>query len=141
LPPGEKQLLVPFGNHARGAKFIDISHLIDAKLTKTIDAVCKSIPGFYFGRMDVRYNDWDEMKEGKGFSIIEVNGAGSEPTHIYDPSHSIFFAWKEIIRHWIILSKISRQNHKLLKLPYMRFKDGIQMFKENAAYEKIFKNV
>lgn len=138
LPKGEKKLLVPYGNHARGAKFIDVSYLIDDKLTDTIDAVCKKIPHFHFGRMDVRYNDWDDMKEGRCFSVIEVNGAGSEPTHIYDPAHSIFFAWKEIIRHWIILNRISRQNHKLLKVPYMSFKEGIQMFKDNAAYEKIF---
>ncbi len=141
LSLGEKRILVPYGNHARGAKFIDVSHLIDDKLTSTIDAVCKTISQFYFGRMDVRYNDWDEMKSGKNFSIIEVNGAGSEPTHIYDPAHSIFFAWKEIIRHWIILNKISRQNHKLLQMPYMSFKNGMQMFKENASYERIFKEV
>lgn len=140
LPKGEKKVLVPYGNHARGAKFIDVSHLIDDKLTAVIDGVSKKIPQFYYGRMDVMYNDWDEMKQGRGFSIIEVNGAGSEPTHIYDPRHSIFFAWKEIIRHWHILNKISRQNHKLLGLPYMRFKDGVQMFKDNAAYEKIFKD-
>jgi hypothetical protein len=141
LPKGERKVLVPYGNHARGAKFIDASHLIDDTLTETIDAICRQIPHFYFGRMDIRYNNWDEMKQGRCFSIIEVNGAGSEPTHIYDPAHTIFFAWKEIIRHWIILNKISRQNHKLQKLPYMRFKDGMQMFKENAAYEKIFKQV
>lgn len=141
LPKGEKKVLVPYGNHARGAKFIDVSYLTDAALTQTIDAICKRIPGFYYGRMDIRYNNWEELKAGKNFSIIEVNGAGSEPTHIYDPAHPIFFAWKEIIRHWLLLAKISRLNHKQLRIPYMRFKDGIQMFKENAAYEKIFKDM
>lgn len=141
LPKGEKKVLVPYGNHARGAKFIDVSNLIDDTLTHTIDSVCKRIPGFYYGRMDIRYSNWDELKAGKKFSIIEVNGAGSEPTHIYDPAHSIFFAWKEIIRHWRLLAKVSRLNHKQLNLPYMPFKDGIEMFKENAAYEKIFKDV
>ncbi len=134
----EKYLLVPYGNHARGAKFIDASHLIDDKLTAVIDDVCKQVPQFYFGRLDIMYNDWDEMKAGNGFSVIEVNGAGSEPTHIYDPVHSIFFAWKEIIRHWLLLARISRQNHKLHNIPYMRFADGIKMFKENSRYEKIF---
>lgn len=137
LAKGENCILVPYGNHARGAKFIDLSHLIDDELTNTIDGICKQIDGFYFGRMDVRYNTWQELKQGKNFAIVELNGAGSEPTHIYDPSHSIFFAWKEIMRHWKILWKISRINHHPQKMPYMNFSSGIKMFKENTAYVKM----
>ena len=137
LEKGEKFLLVPYGNHARGAKFIDLSYLIDEQLTNTIDRVCKQIDGFYFGRMDVRYNTWEELKEGKNFGIVELNGAGSEPTHIYDPQHSIFFAWKEIIRHWKILWRISRINHRKEKIPYMNFSSGMQMFRDNTAYVKM----
>ena len=103
LPTGEKRVLVPYGNHARGACFWMTRISIDEQLTETIDRICKTIKGFYFGRLDIRYNDWQELKEGKNLMIIEVNGAGSEPTHIYDPGHSLFFAWKEIIRHWKIL--------------------------------------
>jgi hypothetical protein len=77
------------------------------------------------------------LSEGKDFSIIELNGAGSEPTHIYDPAHSIFFAWKEIIRHWNILYKISRLNHNFHKLPYMKFGPGIQMLRENTRHFKL----
>ncbi len=137
LEKDEKQVLVPYGNHARGAKFIDMGELIDEQLTLTIDILCKKIPGFYFGRMDVKYSTWEELKAGKNFSVIEVNGAGSEPTHIYDPKHSLFFAWKEIIRHWILLWKISRLNHKLYNIPYMDFRSGIKMFRENSAFEKM----
>jgi hypothetical protein len=130
LPDGEGKILVPYGNHARGAKFIDDSDLIDEDLTKMVDAVCKKIPGFYFGRLDIRFNNWEELKQGKNFSVIEVNGAGSEPTHIYDPRHSLFFAWKEIIRHWILLWRISRMNHKK-GCSYLTLKEGIQMFRED----------
>lgn len=137
LAKGEEHILVPYGNHARGAKFIDLSHLADKNLSATIDGVCNKIDGFYFGRMDVRYNSWEELKAGKNFAIVELNGAGSEPTHIYDPSHSIFFAWKEIIRHWLILSKISRINHRMQKIPYMNFSSGVEMFKANNAYVKM----
>lgn len=137
LPLNENFVLVPYGNHARGAKFIDLTPLADQQLSGVIDAVCKNIPGFYYGRMDVRYNTWEELKRGENFSIIELNGAGSEPTHMYDPQHSILFAWKEIIRHWRILWKISRLNHKRKKIPYMNFSSGIQMFRENSAYVKL----
>ncbi|MEP7108197.1 MAG: hypothetical protein ABI760_09440 [Ferruginibacter sp.] len=137
LSKDEEHLLVPYGNHSRGAKFIDISHLIDEALIDTIDEVCKKVPGFYFGRLDIRYNSWEELRLGKNFSIIELNGAGSEPTHIYDPRHSIFYAWKEIIRHLVILYKISKQNHKSLHMPYMKFALGMQMLKDNTAYVKL----
>ena len=137
LPANEKMLLVPYGNHSRGSKFLDDSHLIDEQLTRTIDSVCQQIPGFYFGRMDIRYHTWEELKQGKNFSIIELNGAGSEPTHMYDPRHSIFFAWKEIIRHWHILLKISMQNHRTKQIPYMSLQSGLEMFKENSSYVKM----
>jgi hypothetical protein len=137
LNEGEEFVLVPYGNHVRGAKFVDASHLIDEQLTNSIDAVCQQVSGFYYGRMDVRYNTWEELRKGKNFSIIELNGAGSEPTHIYDPKHSIFFAWKEIIRHLNILWKISRINHKQMKKPYMKITAGLQMLKENKQYVKL----
>ena len=137
LPVDEDFVLVPYGNHVRGAKFIDASHLIDEKLTGSIDAVCQQVDRFYYGRLDVRYHTWEELREGKNFSIIELNGAGSEPTHIYDPKHSIFFAWKEIIRHLNILWKISQANHKQMKKPYMKTSAGLQMLRENKQYVKL----
>ena len=140
LPQNETFLLVPYGNHSRGSKFLDDSHLIDVQLTQSIDWICQQIPGFYFGRMDIRYNTWEELRQGKNFSIIELNGAGSEPTHMYDPKHSIFFAWKEIIRHWHILLKISMQNHKVKQMPYMSLQSGLEMFKENNNYIKLIKH-
>ncbi|MBD0280520.1 MAG: D-alanine--D-alanine ligase [Flavisolibacter sp.] len=137
LKKGEQKVLVPYGNHARGAKFLDASNRIDAQLETTIDSICQQIDRFYYGRLDIRFNSWEELKEGKNFSIIELNGAGSEPTHIYDPEHSIFFAWKEIIRHFNILYRISKLNHHPQKLPYLNFSAGVQMFRENAQYLKL----
>jgi hypothetical protein len=135
LPEGEKKILSPYGNHARGSKFLDDSHLADAELTDRIDAICKQIPGFYFGRLDIRFDTWEALKEGKNFSIIEVNGAGAEPTHMYDPRHSLFFAWKEIIRHWFILYRISRMNHQKGH-PYLSFREGIAMFREDKEWSR-----
>lgn len=135
LPAGETRELVPYGNHARGAKFLDDSHLADEEFVKTIDTICQQVPGFYYGRLDIRFTTWEELKAGRNFSIIELNGAGSEPTHMYDPRHSLFFAWKEIIRHWIILWRISRMNHKK-GIPYLTQKQGMQMMKENKLCEQ-----
>ena len=128
LPKGEKRNLVPYGNHARGAKFLDYSHLISEKLTKVIDEMCLQIPEFYFGRMDLMYHSWEDLEEGKNFSIVELNGAASEPTHIYDPKHSLFFAWKELARHITFMYKISVANHQR-GFPYLSHKVGMQQYR------------
>ena len=140
LKNDEELILVPYGNHVRGAKFLDDSHLIDEVLTTTVDSICKKVNGFYFGRLDIRYNDWEELKQGKNFSIIELNGSGSEPTHIYDPRHSIFWAWKEIAKHWRILYRISKLNHQIHKTPYMTTRMGLDMFRQNSEYLKLLNN-
>lgn len=135
LAKGEEMILAPYGNHARGSKFLDWSHKIDEKLTKNMNVVCKQINGFYFGRLDIMYNDWEDLMNGDQFHIIELNGAGSDPTHMYDPEHSIFFAWKEIVKHWKLLYLISKINHAKGN-PYMSIKDGQAMFKANKALVK-----
>jgi hypothetical protein len=139
IDKGAIKLLVPYGNHARGAKFIDQSAWADEALTDMIDKLCVQIPGFYFGRLDIRYDNLEDLKNGKNFSIIELNGAGSEPTHIYDPAHSIWFAWKEIIRHHHILLQISAANKKA-GVKYLSFAEGRKMFKESKAYNRLLKS-
>ena len=128
LAKGEKRNLVPYGNHARGAKFLDYSNLISPELTKVIDEMCLQIPEFYFGRMDLMYNNWVELEHGKNFSIVELNGAASEPTHIYDPKHSLFFAWKELARHISYMFHISVANHKR-GFPYLSHKVGMEQYR------------
>jgi hypothetical protein len=132
----EKIILLPFGNHARGCLFTDASYIIDEQLINVIDDAAKQIDGFYYGRMDIKFSSWEDFKAGKNWKIIELNGAGSEPTHIYDPKHSIFFAWKEIIRHWKMLYQISISNHQK-GASYLSFQQGITMHKESAAYFNI----
>ncbi|CAM2934412.1 D-alanine--D-alanine ligase [Flavobacterium frigoris] len=128
LPKGEKLNLVPYGNHARGAKFIDGSHWITEKLENTINEMCLQIPGFYFGRMDVMYNTFEELENGKNFAIVELNGAASEPTHIYDPKHSLLFAWKELARHITYMYEISVENNKN-GVPYLAHKAGVKQYR------------
>lgn len=128
LAKGEKKNLVPYGNHARGAKFLDYSHLISPELTKVIDDMCVQIPEFYFGRMDLMYNTWEELERGENFLVVELNGAASEPTHIYDPKHSLFFAWKELARHIHYMFRISVANHKR-GFPYLSHKDGMEQYR------------
>lgn len=140
LKADEKFILVPFGSHTRGAKFIDDSHKLNENLLNTINTICTQIPGFYYGRLDILYSSFDELSQGKNFRIIEVNGAGSEPTHIYDPKHSLFFGWYEIIRHWKILYQISAMNKKEGH-GYLSYKEGTAMLRANSKLEAQLKSM
>lgn len=131
--------LVPYGNHSRGAKFIDLTSRLTPELTKVIDQICRQVPGFFFGRLDIRFKKWDDFQAGKHFSIIELNGTGSEPTHIYDPDHSLLFAWKEIYRHWEIVSDISMSNVHAGIGRLMTWKEARQMRREHRAHLDLLK--
>lgn len=135
LPKGEKRNLVPYGNHARGAKFIDVSHWLTTELSAAIDEMCVQISGFYFGRLDVMYHTFEELERGINFLVVELNGAASEPTHIYDPKHSIWFAWKELARHITYMYEISVENHKK-GFPYLGCKEGIREYKLHLDQSK-----
>ena len=137
---GEKVMILPYGNHARGSKFTDSSYRITPKLNGTIDKLCQQITGFTFGRLDIRYQDFERLEAGQSFSIIELNGSGSEPTHIYDPRHSLWFAWKEITRHVKLLFEIS-QHSKLLGTKPLSFREGLNMMVEHRKHLKKLKMI
>jgi hypothetical protein len=47
------------------------------------------------------------MRQGR-FSILELNGVTSEPTHIYDPACSLIEAWRTLARTWQLAFEIGR---------------------------------
>ena len=140
LDQGKEFVLVPFGSHTRGAEFKDVTHLLNDDLLETIDGICSKVEGFHYGRLDILYNSFEELSRGEKFSIIEINGAGGEPTHIYDPKHSIFFAWREIFRHWKMMNDVSIINHKK-GYSYLSFKDGRAMLKDSNLVEQQIKAI
>ena len=111
LPQNTEILLEPIGNHNRGTRFYDASHLISEKLIHQTDEIAKGIEGFYYGRFDVKSTSENEFSEGK-FIILEVNGANSEPTHVYDSKFSLIEAYKEVKRHFDVQYRISKSQPK-----------------------------
>ncbi len=81
---GEHVPLAFAGNHCRGSAFRDGAEFITPELTAAIDRILRTMPDFYFGRMDVRFESLAKLRKGEGFKIIEINGVGSEATHIWD---------------------------------------------------------
>ena len=133
LEIGEVINLVPYGNHCRGTKFVDASFEITSKMTESFNEICQQIDGFHYGRMDIMYKSFDDLAQGKHFQIVEINGAISEPTHMYDPKHSLLFGWKELTRHFHYMYLISKHNKKN-GAKYLTFKEGIQEFKNHHKH-------
>ena len=133
LSEGETINLVPYGNHCRGTKFIDASNEITPEMMESFNTICNQIQGFHYGRMDIMFNSYEDLAKGKNFQIVEINGAISEPTHMYDPKHSLWFGWKELTRHFHYMYLISKNNHKK-GVNYLTFKEGVREFKKHHKY-------
>jgi hypothetical protein len=110
---GERVRLVFAGNHCRGAIFRDGSAYATEALTRRFDAIADSIPGFHFGRFDVRFADFAAFRRGKGFTILEFNGAGAEATHIWDSRTTLRAAWTSLARQYALLFEIGAANRRL----------------------------
>jgi hypothetical protein len=127
LEKGEVFELVSIGNHCLGTMFLDGSHLINDKLSETFDGISKQIDGFYFGRYDLRCKSLNDLYEGN-IKVMELNGCGAEPAHIYQPGYSLVKALGVLFRHWRNIFLIARQNVKR-GTAYTTIKDGKVYYK------------
>lgn len=124
IPCGEKYILCEALNLSRGGKLVSLEHEKDEKLLAIFDAL--SYTGdFYFGRYDIKCLSIDDLKEGKNFCVLEFNGSGAEPHHVYGNGNSFLKAIKILLEHWHILYQISVLNHKK-GIPYWSFSRGFQ---------------
>ena len=135
LEVGEKLLIEPIGNHCRGTKFLNDTPKIDAELNDAFVKLAELIPDFYFGRFDLKCESYEDLKLLRNFKILELNGAGAEPGHIYEPGYSLIKAYKVIFWHLKVLKEISVYNHKN-GVPYWPLKDGIKKWKDHNAHNK-----
>jgi hypothetical protein len=119
--------LVPIGNHCRGATFYNGNHLIDNDLLATFDELSHKIEGIYIGRFDIKCKDIEALKQGRDFKILEVNGVGAEPAHIYDPEYRLTQAFKDILHQWNIIYQISKHNHR----------NGVHFMSTSQAYHTL----
>ena len=87
---GEPVRLAFAGSHSRGSIFRDGTHLVTPAMTARFDAIARSMPEFWFGRFDIRFADIARLQAGEDFTIVEVNGAGAEMTHVWDRSTSLW---------------------------------------------------
>jgi hypothetical protein len=128
IPAGKIVELVSIGNHALGTKFLNGNHLINDKMNETFDNISKQIDGFYFGRFDLRCASIEDLQSDK-IKIVELNGCGAEPAHIYDPNFKLFSAMVVLVKHWKAIFEIAKQN-KNKGVDYIRLKEARTFYRK-----------
>jgi hypothetical protein len=138
VPYGEKYMLSYAANHNRGALFINLKEEIDDNLCSLLDHISNGIDDFFYGRYDIMCNSIEELKQGRNFVILEYNGCGAEPNHFYDTGYTLVKAWKEILKHWKVLYRISRKNYKS-GIPYWPALKGFRFRMETRKHYRKMK--
>jgi hypothetical protein len=77
-----------------------------------MDQISQKLPRFYVGRYDIRYASDDDLRAGKNFQIIELNGAASEATSIYDARNSLAAAYRTLFKQWNLVFAIGAANRR-----------------------------
>lgn len=109
---GETVPLVFTGNHCKGSIFLDGRDDVTGALTSRLDTILHDIPEFHFGRVDVKADSAEALRRGEGFQIIEINGVGSEATHIWDRRTTLREAYRAQFYHYRQAFRIGAENRR-----------------------------
>jgi hypothetical protein len=93
---GQQVRLATIGSTRVGGLYRDGAALITPELVRAIDAVARDMPDFHFGRFDVRYDNLRELGAGRGFTLMEINGAGSEAIEAWDPDTGVLQGFRMV---------------------------------------------
>jgi hypothetical protein len=104
--------LSTIGSTRVGGLYRDGGALIGPGLTRAIDAIARDMPEFHFGRFDVRFRSAQELSAGTGFTIMEVNGAGSEAIQAWDPDVGLLEGFRMIFAKQRLLFAIGAANRR-----------------------------
>jgi len=126
---GEKVNLSFIGSHTLGCKFTDDTHTLTPALEQAILSFFHQQAGYNFGRVDVKAHSEEALLRGE-FVIIEVNGVASLPTHMFDPSFSLFKAYGVFFEHARLLVSIAKE-HKAQSMPLLSYWQVVQRVKTN----------
>lgn len=139
LPAGQTAALATCGNHCQGAIFKNGEALKSDFLLAAVEKIVAPIPDFYFGRLDIRYLNQNDLKDGRNFKIVEINAAGSEATHIWDQNTTLLEAYKTLYMQWEYLFMIGYQVKQMKRIRYkVSLKNlVIELFKLNRQEKKL----
>lgn len=138
VPDGDVYCLSNALNQTRGGRLVSLAHEKDERLLGVFDALSHYTGNFYFGRYDVKCASVDDLKAGRNFSILEFNGAGAAPHHVYGNGNSLWQAYRIVLHHWSVLARIARQNHAG-GVPHWSFRQGWEQLKWAQIHLRLLK--
>jgi hypothetical protein len=106
---GESVRLSLIGSTRVGGLYEDGGELKSEALLAVIDAIARDMPQFHIGRFDVRYRTLQDLRRGR-FTIMEVNGAGSEAVHAWDPKYSLRQTYRMVFAKQQLLFALGAAN-------------------------------
>jgi hypothetical protein len=109
--PGEIVRLSTVASTRVGGCYQDGTRFATRALTERVDAIAQDMGVFLAGRFDVRYRSLQSLRCGE-FTIMEVNGAGSEAVHAWDPAYSIRDAYRIVFAKQRMLFRIGDGNRR-----------------------------
>ncbi|MEO6137497.1 MAG: hypothetical protein ABIP11_02380 [Luteimonas sp.] len=99
-----------------GGAYEDGTAFATPALLARVDAIARDMGEFLVGRFDVRYRTLEGLQAGE-FIIMEVNGAGSEAVHAWDPRYSIRDVYRIVFAKQRELFRISAANRSRGRQP------------------------
>lgn len=117
---GRKIIVEPIGNHCRGTKFLNFNHLITPDMVAAFDKIQADLPDCYLFRLDLKTPSVSDLQKGKNIKILEINGVGSDPAHIFDPTFPLWSMYAAYFSLWRKIFEISTAVHRR-GVPYMRW--------------------
>jgi membrane protein DedA with SNARE-associated domain len=133
LAEGERLRLAFAGNHCQGTIFRDGTPLLTPELAARVDSIAESIPEFWFGRFDIRFDDLGEFLQGEDLAIVEINGASAEATHIWDASVRLGDAYRTLFTQFRTLYEIGAANRRRGHRPL----GVIRFLRDALAYRRL----
>ena len=106
---GEYIRLSHIGSHTMGCVFTDETDLVTGKLENRIFSLLDGVSGINFSRLDVRAKDRQSFQSGD-FKLIEINGISSLPTQMFEPSYSVWDAYRIFFDTGDWLVRIAKEN-------------------------------
>ncbi len=128
LPKGKELIIDHVGNFSRGSSFENLLPKNNIALIECMHQFFSQITGLYFCRADVKANSFEALCRCE-FKLLEINGAKSEPIHIYDESMTFLQIIATTHRHWTLLFDVVK-SHQGVLMKKTSSMDGIRSYQQ-----------
>ena len=114
IPKMNQKIVVEhIGNHCLGTKFLNYNHLITPEMVTAFDKIQAKLPDTYVFRLDLKVPSVSDLQNGQNVKIMEINGVGADPAHVFDPNFPLLGIYKAYFSLWKTIFEVAKAQHKL----------------------------